>query len=103
MPVLAQLQTEYGDQGLRVLAVNIDSRNYTLAEWREFVKRFEPNEFIGLAQSGSVQDVTNQAIQAYQLKALGTQVIVDRQGRVAFRRDGPVGYEKLRSEIEKVL
>ena len=103
MPVLAQLQTEYGDQGLRVLAVNIESRNYTLAEWTAFVKRFEPNEFIGLAQSGSVQDVTNQAIQAYQLKALGTQVIVDRQGRVAFRRDGPTGYKRLRSEIEKAL
>ncbi len=67
------------------------------------MKRFEPNEFIGLAQSGSVQDVTNQAVQAYRLKALGSQVIVDRQGRVAFRRDGPAGYKKLRSEIEKAL
>ena len=39
----------------------------------------------------------------YQLVALGTEVLVDRQGLVAFRRDGAAGYEKLKSEIEKVL
>ena len=39
----------------------------------------------------------------YQLVALGTEVLVDRQGLVAFRRDGAAGYEKIKSEIEKVL
>ena len=49
------------------------------------------------------QDTSGSTIRAYQLLALGTKVIVDRNGAVAFRSDGPTEYEKLRSEIEKVL
>lgn len=103
MPVLARLQSEYGDDGLRVLAVNIESRRYTLAEWAAFINRFEPGESSGFAEGAAVQDVKSQAIRQFELTALGTEVLVDRQGRVAMRSDGAMGYGQLSSEIEGLL
>ena len=103
MPVLARLQSEYGDEGLRVLAVNIDSKYYALEEWVDFMNRYEPKEVPDFAESAAVQDVNDQAIRRYELNALGTEVLVDRQGLVAMRSDAALGYGKLSSEIEKLL
>ena len=48
------------------------------------------------------QDKNGATVKDYQLLSLGTEVIIDRQGSVSFRRDGPAGYDKLKSEIEKL-
>lgn len=49
------------------------------------------------------QDKNGATVKDCQLLSLGTEVIIDRQGSVSFRRDGPAGYDKLKSEIEKLL
>ena len=49
------------------------------------------------------KDKNDTTVKDYKLLALGTKLIVDRHGSVTFRRDGPAGYDKLKSEIEKVL
>ena len=103
MPVLAQLQSEYQDQGFRVVAVNIVSNNYSLADWTTFLNQFEPKDQSDFAERAAVQDVKGQAIRQYELTTLGTEMIVDRQGRITFRSDGSTGTKKLRAEIEKVL
>ncbi len=101
--MLARLQSEYRDRGFRVLAVNIDSGNFRLEEWAEFINRYVPEELPGFAESSAVQDINNQAVRQYQLRALGTEVLVDRQGQVALRSEGPMSYGKLSSEVERLL
>ena len=49
------------------------------------------------------QDAKNSTVRDYRLVALGTEVLIDRQGAAAFRSNGPSGYDKIKSEIEKVL
>lgn len=49
------------------------------------------------------QDFEGTTVRDYELLALGTEIIVDREGLVVFRSDGSAGYERLRSEIEKIL
>ncbi len=70
---------------------------YPLEEWVEFWKGTGAGDVLW------AQDVNDTTARDYQLVALGTEVLVDRQGLVAFRSDGAAGYKKLRSEIEKVL
>ncbi len=96
-PALARLQSEYQDQGLTVIAVNIWPSNYSLDEWVGFWKR------IGAGDVLWAQDANDTAIRAYKVMALGTEVIVDREGAIVFRSEGAAGYKELRSELEKVL
>ena len=103
MPVLARLQSQYEEEGFRVLAVNIDPSGYTLEDWVNFIDGYEPDELPGFAEGAAVQDVNNQAIRQYQLRALGTEVLVDRQGIVAVRSEGSMSYAKLSSEVERLL
>lgn len=79
-----------------MVAVNIQP-SYSLEEWEGFWKRTGAGDVLW------AQDTFSSAIKKYELVALGTEVLVDRQGQVAFRRSGPAGYRKLQSEIEKVL
>lgn len=103
MPVLARLQSEYGDRGFRVLAVNIDSGNFSLGDWAGFVNQYVPEEFAASAGNLAVQDLEFNSARDYQLKSLGTEVLVDRQGLVALRSEGPMSYGKLSSEVENLL
>lgn len=95
--MLARLQSEYATRGLTVVAINIWASNYSLGEWKRFWKG------TGAADVLWAQDINSSTIKDYRLVALGTEVIVDRQGSVTFRSDGASGYNRLRSEIEKVL
>ena len=95
-PALGMIQSEYGDQDVTVVAVNIEPHS-PLEKWVAFWKS---------ARAGDVlwaQDTNGSTVKDYRLVALGTEVIIDRQGSVAFRSNGPAGYKKLRSEVEKVL
>ena len=80
-----------------VVAINIWPSNYPLQEWVSFWGS------TGASQVLLAQDVNNRAVRDYQLVALGTEVIIDRQGSVAFRSDRAAGYKKLKSEIQKLL
>lgn len=81
---------------MKVVAINIQP-GYSLEVWRRFWRSTGAGDVLW------AQDARGEAAQRYRLLALGTEVVVDRQGRIAFRSDGPSGHEKLRSEIEKVL
>ena len=79
-----------------MVAVNIQPRS-PLEEWVSFWKSTGAGDVI------LGQDTAGTAVLNYELRALGTEIIVDRQGLVVFRSDGSVGYKKLRSEVEKHL
>ncbi len=79
-----------------MVAVNIEPRS-PLEQWVSFWKSTGAGDVLW------GQDTNRTTAKDYQLLALGTEVIVDRQGSVVFRSDGSVGYKKLRSEVEKLL
>ena len=79
-----------------MVAVNIEP-GYPLDEWMDFW------EEVGDGLVLLAQDTTGTTVRAYKLFALGTEVIVGREGSVVFRSDGPAGYKKLQSEIEDAL
>lgn len=81
---------------MQVVAVNIQPF-YSLDDWIIFWK----SKGAGNVLWG--QDIQGRAIRNYRLFVLGTEVIIDRQGRVAFRSDGPADPKRLRAEIEKAL
>ncbi len=58
---------------------------------------------IGAGDVVWAQDSQRVTAREYELQALGTEVIVDRKGRITFRSDGPAGFKRLEAEIEKVL
>ena len=79
-----------------MVAINFDPR-YSLDSWELFWKTTGAGDVI------LAQDTDGSTAQDYQLVALGTEVIVDRDGLVAFRSDGPAGYERLRSAVDQAL
>ncbi len=79
-----------------MVAVNIEPRS-PLEQWVSFWKSTGAGDVLW------GQDTDGSTVKDYRLLALGTEIIVDRQGSVVFRSDGSVGYEKLRSEVEKHL
>ena len=76
--------------------MNIE-RRAPMADWVRFWKSKGAGDVLW------AQDTTGSAVSAYQLLVVGTEVIVDRNGGIAFRSDGPAGLKRLRSEIEKSL
>jgi thiol-disulfide isomerase/thioredoxin len=90
MPMLMQLQQDYGGQGLRILGVAIDDPEPV----RRFASELRVN-YVLLAElmpALAVQD-------AYGDTRLPYSVLIDRQGRIVYRKAG----ELTRAEIEAEL
>ena len=48
-------------------------------------------------------DVTGELVRQFRVFSLGTTVIIDREGRIAFRDDVATPYEILLAEVKEVL
>ena len=81
---------------MNVVAINFDPR-YSLDTWERFW------ETTGAGDVIVAQDTNSTTPRDYELVALGTEVVVDREGVVVFRSDGPAGYERLRSAVDQAL
>ena len=79
-----------------MVAININPYT-TLENWVGYWKGTGAGDVLWAS------DTNGSAARSYQLWALGTEVIIDRRGSVAFRSNGPAGYKKLQSEVEKAL
>ena len=42
-------------------------------------------------------------VRDFEVLTLGTTIIINRQGSISYRDDGPTPYNKLRDEIERIL
>ena len=84
------------DLGVEVVAINTQPF-YGLQDWSIFWKNLGAGDVIW------AQDTGNKAITAYNALTLGTTIIIDREGRIAYRDGGATSYAKLRDEVEKVL
>ncbi len=93
---LNALYEEYGDRGLRILAIDIDPRDTEtqLARFRR------------LAGNGRylwARDLAQNVIRTYGVRALDTTIVIDRTGKIAYIDAFPTGYERLQNVLETLL
>ena len=69
----------------------------TLEDWKDFWKS------TGAADVTWATDVKGRLVQLFKVYSLGTTIIIDREGRIAYRDDGATPYEVLRAEVEQIL
>ena len=82
---------------MEVVAINMLPQYATLREWEAFWWD------VGGGDAHFAEDTNKKAIAAFKVAALGTTVIINRDGQIVYRDAGATTYEKLRSEVDKVL
>ena len=79
-----------------MVAVNIAPYS-SLEDWKEFWKSLDA------ADVTWANDAKGELIQQFQVLSLGTTIIIDREGLVAYRDDGATPYDVLLAEVKGVL
>lgn len=93
---LAKVHQEYRSAGLEVLVLDVDP-SMTEQDLHSF-RRFVP----GAAYHWAL-DRGQAVTQAFQVRSLDTTIIIDRQGRIAYRDSAPTPMQTLRQEVARVL
>lgn len=93
---LKELHASYRDRGLRVLVVDVDSRSteQALARFRAVANR---GEYLWAL------DTRQEIVRGYAVRTLDATVIVDRDGRIAYRDAFPTGYERLDDAVRGLI
>jgi len=71
-PWMNEMQQRYAKQGLKIVAVNLDSEN---DKAREFISATHPNFTIAFDPEGTVAE-------QYEVKGMPSSYLIDRQGKV---------------------
>lgn len=79
-----------------MVAINL-LPSYSLSTWKVFWNSVDAGEVIW------GQDTSGFVTKMYNITALGTTVIVDREGQVTYRDNGATSYDTLKREVERVL
>ena len=95
MPWFVDFQTNFGDDGFRVLGVSLDEPGWSAV--RPFLERQPVNYQIALA------DTTEHLTQFGLINILPTTWLIDRNGRIAAKHVGLVDRGELESEIDRLL
>lgn len=93
---LAQIHREYRDRGVEVLILDVWP-----GETEEQLLQFK-NSVQGGDHFWAMDRESRWAL-AYEIKTLDTTVIVDRQGRIAYRDGSSTPYQRLKKEVESLL
>jgi|DewCreStandDraft_5_1066085.scaffolds.fasta_scaffold00018_71 peroxiredoxin len=93
---LAKVHQEYRAAGLEVLVLDVDP-TMTEQDLTNF-RRFVP----GAAYHWAL-DRGQVVTQAFQVRSLDTTIIIDRQGRIAYRDSVPTPLQTLRQAVARVL
>ncbi len=80
-----------------MVAINILPQQSTLRQWEEFWR------YVGGGDALFAEDINRTAIAAFNVRTLGTTIIINREGQIVYRDAGATTYEKLRSEVDKAL
>jgi peroxiredoxin len=96
---LARLYAEYRDRGLEVLAVDaqFDETPADLDRFRRLVGASPPPDYRWAI------DRELKVVSALGVRSLDTTIVIDPEGRVAYRDEVPTPYEVLRRVVEGVL
>jgi len=93
--VLARLHREYGDR-VNILALDMDPVDSEDSLW-DFKNLTEGGDHLWAMDDGALLS------QAFGVRALGTTIILDSGGREVYRDAVPTSYDKLKSELGKLL
>jgi len=96
VPKLAKLHTTYENQGLQVVALDLDT-NEDAGAWKAFKLR------AGGADHVWAMDPANKVTLALGVSSTDTKVIFDRTGREIFRTVGPTEYDVLDQHVREAL
>ncbi len=96
---LARLYAEYRDRGLEVLAVDaqFDDTPADLDRFRRLVGTSPPPDY-RWAIDRDLKVVTTLGV-----RSLDTTVVIDPEGRIVYRDEGPTPYETLKRAVEAAL
>jgi thiol-disulfide isomerase/thioredoxin len=92
-PILARLHTRYRDRGLVVMGVNVDQEGPEAVPF--FARRFGVNYPV-VWDDGAVSS-------RWQIRALPTLMLIDRQGWIRYEHTGSDTERELAEQIEKLL
>lgn len=93
---LARLHQEERDRGLQVLVVDVEASE-TEAELAGFQRLVPDAGYLWAIDRGYA------LTRAFGVRALDTTVIIDRQGRIAYRDEVPTTYAQLKQALAAVL
>ena len=96
IPQLISLQSEYGDRGLQIIGIALQKP----AAVADFAREHGMNYPV-LAGEGAVVRVAEDY--GNTIGALPYTVVIDRRGRIAYARPGPVTVEKMKKIIRPLL
>ncbi|MEJ2761661.1 MAG: TlpA disulfide reductase family protein [Gammaproteobacteria bacterium] len=96
IPQLISLQSEYGDRGLQIIGIALQKP----AAVADFARKHGINYPV-LAGEAAVVRVAEDY--GNTIGALPNTVVIDRQGRIAYARPGPVTVEKMQKIIRPLL
>jgi len=94
---LSRIRSDLGNRGVEVVAINILPQRASLRAWEGFWRS------LGGGEALFAEDIRGEAVPAFNVRALGTKVIINRKGQVVYRDSGVTPYEKLRSAVERAL
>ncbi|SER70843.1 Peroxiredoxin [Nitrosomonas sp. Nm51] len=94
-PFLNQLHREFGEQGLRIIGVNLDEKT---ADANAFLNKHD-------AQFAIAADPTKQCAKDFDVIAMPSSYLIDREGVVRYIHRGfrPGETDKLRMVVEQLL
>lgn len=81
-----------------MVAINVLPERYPLPEWKRFWAAVGGGYEVRFAQ-----DIGKRVAAAFQVRELGTTIIIDRQGSVVYRDWGPTSYGTLARVVDKLL
>ncbi len=82
---------------MEVVAINMLPEHATDQKWQAFWWS------VGGGDAHFAEDTNKKAITAFNVTALGTTIIINREGQIVYRDAGASTYEKLRSEVDNAL
>jgi cytochrome c biogenesis protein CcmG/thiol:disulfide interchange protein DsbE len=77
-PWMNAMQTKYGPQGLKVIAVNLDANK---ADWKQFLDIVPANFVVAFDQKGMVA-------RQYNIKGMPTSLLIGRDGKIIVQHAG---------------
>ena len=82
-------------QGVQVVAINTATWS-SLEEWRDFWRSLGADDVLWAT------DADQGLVRLYQVLTLGTTIIIDRQGNIAYRDNGATPYDVLYRQVKEL-
>lgn len=94
-PWMKQITEKYKDQGLVVIAVNLDRE---MSDAIQFIKRETPNFLVAYDPSGSIA-------KTYKLRGMPSSFIIGRDGKIKYSHKGFLSYKipKIEAQLKELI